>query len=216
LTEICLCHACSCHELEDGNAPGQFLREWSWLASICGESHARVLALAGLSRAPVHDFSAVRTEPPRTREHQHVAVRRLSGGADGGSGEGEPFARVYWVAVPEALRARRVNRGEEVVCAGVGRLASQRRRRGGGAAVSRGCGGHRDHDGGAPAGVVGVGGDGGQGRAQPLGRHSHPAGAGAAHGVQPRSEPGAATAAAAVAACTISRAYVWLPKSWIG
>jgi hypothetical protein len=40
----------------------------------------------------------------RRKEQQH----RLRGG--GGGGGGESFLRVHWVAVPKALRARRVNR----------------------------------------------------------------------------------------------------------
>jgi hypothetical protein len=42
------------------------------------------------------------------RQTQTPAAAAPEGG--GGGGGGESFLRVHWVAVPEALRARRVNR----------------------------------------------------------------------------------------------------------
>eukprot|EP01047_Picozoa_sp_COSAG01_P074599 COSAG01_NODE_12514_length_1727_cov_0.941646_1_plen_44_part_10 len=39
-----------------------------------------------------------------------AGMRLRNGRYGGGGGKGESFFRVDWVAVPEALRARRVNR----------------------------------------------------------------------------------------------------------
>jgi hypothetical protein len=49
---------------------------------------------------------------------------RSGGGGGGGGGGGESFLRVHWVAVPKALRARRVNRRRRRAC------VRDRRRRG--------------------------------------------------------------------------------------
>jgi hypothetical protein len=40
----------------------------------------------------------------------HARLGAYARGLLGGGGGGESFLRVHWVAVPEALRARRVNR----------------------------------------------------------------------------------------------------------
>jgi hypothetical protein len=60
-----------------------------------------------LSRAhgAVEDYDELIKQMPGFRT---TTVSSTAGG--GGGGGGESFLRVHWVAVPKALRARRVNR----------------------------------------------------------------------------------------------------------
>eukprot|EP01047_Picozoa_sp_COSAG01_P051672 COSAG01_NODE_5357_length_4313_cov_1.870195_1_plen_288_part_00 len=88
LTEIYLWHACSDHEMEDGNrCPQRPLCQCARLSLVMYVSDRDTSRRVGarLSRAPV----------------SHSC--------------GESFLRVHWVAVPKALRARRVNKGPGVV-----------------------------------------------------------------------------------------------------
>jgi hypothetical protein len=111
-----------------------------------GGEEAGAMASTVAIAVPRLVFQLRRCEPSawrRYREH-HYKTRTLSAaarcfelqlaGADlgggvriGGGGEGESFHRVHWVAVPQALRARRVNRRRQ-----------RRRRRGGGGGGARG------------------------------------------------------------------------------
>jgi hypothetical protein len=65
-----------------------------------------------MQRVAHHEHCAVSEElgvliTPLERDAEEIAGHL---GLDGGGGGGESFLRVHWVAVPEALRARRVNR----------------------------------------------------------------------------------------------------------
>jgi hypothetical protein len=75
-----------------------------------------------------------------------VATPRAGGG--GGGGGGESFLRVHWVAVPEAVRARRVNRRWSG-----GGLRGRRRRRGWGQPPCGGGGGGGGGVAGEPSGL---------------------------------------------------------------
>ena len=50
------------------------------------------------------------TAPPSKKAHSLYTAEFVKGRGGGGGDGGESFLRVHWVAVPEAMRARRVNR----------------------------------------------------------------------------------------------------------
>jgi hypothetical protein len=127
LTEIYLCHACSYHEIEDENGragmevslgPGKPLGSWLRALGEQAASDGASMYVAWLNQRHVYP-----AEPCLTTSADFWHVRSRGGGLHpaglnaGGGGSGESFLRVHWVAVPEALRARRVNRSPQRRCA---------------------------------------------------------------------------------------------------
>jgi hypothetical protein len=90
LTEIYLCHACSDHQIEDGNARAGVIDVFNaQLVETCLRRYTSAMEAAGPLPLPQ-------------------------------AGEPSPFQRVGWVAVPKASRARRVNRADRGAWAGQG------------------------------------------------------------------------------------------------
>jgi hypothetical protein len=120
LTEICLCHACSCHKIENGNGRAGGDEGGEEAAMRLGQT-AFLLGSHRLSQS-------------RALLHGHELEAAMGGGDAAGAAEGqegESFLSVHWVAVPKAVRARRAIRR----CRGCGRAAGTRTRACGGAAA---------------------------------------------------------------------------------
>jgi hypothetical protein len=77
-------------------------------AGRAGSAGSRDTIHAARHRSGSAPRAGVHAPPPG---HAYAAARpAAAGGSAGSGGGGDSFLRVYWVAVPEALRARRVNR----------------------------------------------------------------------------------------------------------
>jgi hypothetical protein len=75
-------------------------------ASIGGDARQLLGARNGSGDTALH-FAAAQGAAVTQELLRRMATAVAAGGGGGG---GESFPRVYWVAVPEASRARRVNR----------------------------------------------------------------------------------------------------------